>query len=95
MKILACCGNGLAGSFIIQRNVETALKELGIKDVDVEVSDLASAKKTDADIYVGGRDVAAELMMDPKKVISLNNIIDMIEIRTKLLETLNELGYHK
>lgn len=93
MRILACCGNGLAGSFIIQRNVENALQELGIKGIEVEVSDLASALKTQADIYVGGREIAAELMMEPRKVVSLNNIMDMIEIRTKLLEALNKLGY--
>ncbi|AEB75293.1 PTS sugar transporter subunit IIB [Clostridium botulinum C/D] len=93
MKIVACCGSGLVSSFIIQTNVEKALKELEIKSIEVEVSSIGSAKNIPADIYIGGREIAGQLSMLDGKIITLNNIIDSMEIRSKLAQTLNELNY--
>ena len=92
MKILACCGSGLASSFIIQKNVDIALKELGIKDAVIEISDLKSAQNVERDVAVAPRDIAAQLSGN---VVAINNVMDMIEIRSKLQNTLCDLGYIK
>lgn len=93
MKIVTCCGSGLVTSFMIQANVEKALKELEINDIDVEVSSVGAAKNVPAEIYIGGREISSQLGMLDGKVIILNNIIDSMEIRAKLAEALNELNY--
>ncbi|EDS78635.1 PTS sugar transporter subunit IIB [Clostridium massiliodielmoense] len=95
MKIVACCGSGLVTSFMIQTNVEKALKELEINDIDVEVSSVGSAKNVPAEIYIGGREISPQLGMLNGKIIVLNNIIDVMEIRAKLREALSELNYFK
>lgn len=93
MKIVTCCGSGLITSFIIQTNVEKALKELEFNDVEVEVSSVGEAKNVPAEIYIGGREIASQLGMLDGKIIVLNNIIDTMEIRAKLIEALTELNY--
>lgn len=94
MKILACCGSGLGSSFMIEMNIEKVLKELGVK-AEVEHSDLSSAKGIKADIYVGTRDIAKELIPLGGEVISLNSMIDLKELKTKLSETLKKMGLIK
>ena len=61
MKILVCCGSGLGSSFMIEMNIEKVLNELGVKNVDLSHSDLSSAKGSNADIYVGTKDIAVRL----------------------------------
>ncbi|MEG1002730.1 PTS sugar transporter subunit IIB [Clostridium sp.] len=90
MKILVCCGSGLGSSFMIEMNIEKVLKELGVTGVDLSHSDLSSAKGTNADIYVGTRDIAVRLEGLGGEVVSLNNMIDMKELKEKLTEALKK-----
>ena len=92
MKILVCCGSGLGSSFMIEMNIENVLNELGVKGVEVIHSDLASAKGTNADIYVGTRDIAVRLEGLGGEVVSLNNMIDINELKEKLTEVLKKKG---
>lgn len=92
MKILVCCGNGLGSSFMIEMNVENALKELGAIGVEVDHSDLGSAKGYGADLYIGTRDIAPELEIIGKPVISLDNMLDSVELRNKLEKKLKEMN---
>lgn len=92
MKILVCCGSGLGSSFMIEMNIKKVLKELNINKVEVDHSDLGSAKGIKADIYVGTRDIASQLTSLDGQVVSLNNMIDINELKTKLVETLTKLG---
>lgn len=92
MKILVCCGNGLGSSFMIEMNINKVLKELSIDGVEVNHSDLASAKGIPSDIYVGTRDIATQLTNLGGEVVSLNNMIDANELKTKLQEVLQKLG---
>ena len=87
MKILVCCGSGLGSSFMIEMNIKKVLKELQV-DAQVDHTDLSSAAGTKADIYVGTRDIAGELVCLGGKVVSLNNMIDMKELREKLSSAL-------
>lgn len=93
MKILVCCGSGLGSSFMIEMNVEDALKAIGAPShITVEHSDLGSAKGYFADLYIGTRDIAPELETIGKPVISLDNMLDKKELATKLEAKLKELN---
>lgn len=93
MKILVCCGSGLGSSFMIEMNIEKVLKELNLSGIEVNHSDLSSAKGIKADIYVGTRDIAVRLEGLGGEVVSLNNMIDMNELKEKLTDTLKKLNY--
>ncbi|GIM27724.1 PTS ascorbate transporter subunit IIB [Clostridium polyendosporum] len=92
MKMLVCCGSGLGSSFMIEMNIQKVLKELNVSNIEVDHSDLGSAKGTPADIYVGTRDIASQLQGLGKAVVSLNNMLDMNELKEKVSATLKELG---
>ena len=92
MKILVCCGSGLGSSFMIEMNIQNILNELGVNGIEVSHSDLSSAKGMSADIYVSTRDLSSQLEGLGGEVISLNNMIDMDELKNKLLETLKKLN---
>jgi len=87
MKILVCCGSGLGSSFMIEMNIKKVLKEINF-EATVDHSDLSSASGIKADIYVGTRDIANQLKSLGGKVISLNSMIDMKELKEKLVEAL-------
>ncbi len=91
MKFLAVCGAGLGSSFLVQMNIETILKELGVKDVEVEHADVAGAYEGAADVFFLAKDVAEGLQLDTKTVV-LESIIDMDELREKVTATCKELG---
>lgn len=92
MKILVCCGSGLGSSFMIEMNIQNILNELGINGVEVSHSDLSSAKGMNADVYVSTRDLSSQLEGLGGEVISLNNIIDIDELKDKIMETFKKLN---
>lgn len=92
MKMLVCCGSGLGSSFMIEMNIKKVLKELGVDNIDVDHSDLGSAKGYNADIYVATRDLSPELEGLGKALISLNSMFDMKELKEKISKTLTDLG---
>jgi len=83
VNILVCCGSGLGSSFMIEMNIKKVLKELQV-EAQVDHTDLSSASGAKADIYVATRDIAGQLTALGGKVVSLNSIIDMNELREKL-----------
>lgn len=82
MKVLVVCGSGLGSSFMIEMNIKKVLKELEI-EAEVNHSDLGSAKGEKADVYVGTRDIADQLVDLGGDVISLKSMIDMKELKEK------------
>ncbi|WP_055666575.1 PTS sugar transporter subunit IIB [Desnuesiella massiliensis] len=91
MKILVCCGSGLGSSFMIQMNVEKVLKELKV-EAEVDHADLSSAMGMKADIYLGTRDITSQFNSLGGEIVSLNSMLDMNELRTKLEQALKKLG---
>lgn len=87
MKILVCCGSGLGSSFMMELNIKRVLKEINV-EATVDHSDLSSASGIKADIYVGTRDIASQLTSLGGKVLSLNSMIDMKELKEKLVAAL-------
>lgn len=91
MKFMAACGSGLGSSFMVQMNIEKILGELGVTGVEVEHADIASVTPGAADAFFLGRDVAEAISIDGRVVV-LNSIIDMDELREKVTATCQELG---
>ncbi|MFC7442740.1 PTS sugar transporter subunit IIB [Laceyella putida] len=87
MKILVVCGNGLGSSFIMELNVKKALKELN-KEAEVEHTDLTTALTESADLYLGANDIIDQLDNGVRKIVGLENIMDLEEIKTKLSQHL-------
>ncbi|MEI6287352.1 MAG: PTS sugar transporter subunit IIB [Bacillota bacterium] len=81
MKIMVVCGSGLGSSFMLELNVKKVLKELQIT-AEVDHCDLSSASGERADLFVATRDIAGQL--SGKTVVSLNNMIDLKELKEKL-----------
>lgn len=92
MKMLVCCGSGLGSSFMIEMNIKKVLNELGVSNLEVDHSDLGSAKGMNADIYVATRDLSPELEGLGKAVISLNSMFDLKELKEKISKVLTDLG---
>lgn len=89
MKILVCCSSGLGSSFMIEMNIKKVLKEIGV-EAEVSHCDLSSASGIKADLYVGTRDIASQ-MTSLGTVVSLNNMVDKNEMKTKLLEGMEKI----
>ncbi len=83
MKILVMCGNGLGSSFMMEINVKKALTELGV-DASVSHTDLTTGRTMDADIYIGAKDIMDNFTKEGSKVIGLENIMNITEIKEKL-----------
>lgn len=83
MKILVLCGNGLGSSFMMELNVKKVLKELG-KEAEVNHTDLTTAKTMSADIFIGAKDIMDNFKREGAKLIGLENIVSVKELKEKL-----------
>jgi PTS system ascorbate-specific IIB component len=87
-KIAAICGSGLGSSFMVEMNIQTALKDLGVNDIEVEHMDLGSAWPGVADLIVCGKDLEDSCKRFGE-VLALDNILDKDELKAKLEAWLN------
>ncbi|MGC4387504.1 PTS sugar transporter subunit IIB, partial [Streptococcus suis] len=55
LRIGTACGSGLGSSFMVQMNIESILRDLGVSDVHVEHYDLGGANPSEADVWIVGR----------------------------------------
>jgi PTS system ascorbate-specific IIB component len=90
-KVVCICGSGLGSSFLVEMNVKTVLKQLGLPDIEVEHTDLGSAWPGLADLIVCGNDLYENLTRFGD-VIGLSNIMDKVELKEKLSKYLTEKG---
>ncbi|WP_307893405.1 PTS sugar transporter subunit IIB [Bacillus swezeyi] len=91
MKILAVCGSGLGSSFMLEMNIQDILTELGTEGIEVNHSDLSSASRDQADLFVVAKDIA-EGASHLGDMVVLESIIDKDELKTKLVQTLQGKG---
>jgi ascorbate PTS system EIIB component len=89
MKILTVCGSGLGTSFMVEMNIQQLLNEMGVSGVEVDHSDLGSATSDRADVFFLAKDIA-EGGASLGNVVVLDNIIDLVELRTKLTAVLQQ-----
>lgn len=90
-KFLAVCSSGLGSSFMVRMNIEKILKETGISGIEVNHADLGSVAPGDADAVFVGADIA-EGASHLGNVVVLASIIDMDELREKVLAETTKLG---
>lgn len=91
MRIAAVCGSGLGSSFMVEMNINSVLKELGVTGVEVSHYDVGSAAPELADVFFVGGDLA-DSVQHLGNVIVLNSIIDMDELREKVKKVMRENG---
>lgn len=82
-NIMCCCGSGLGSSMLVRMNVEKALTQIGVSGVSVTHSSVSDATENAADLFVVGKDLESFVGHLPR-VIILDNIMDMEELKTKL-----------
>lgn len=88
MRILTVCGMGFGTSLMLLMSIqEIAEKKYGFK-VQGEACDLGSAKGRQCDLIVAATDIAKELKDWPVDVVSIENIVDKIEIERKVIPVL-------
>jgi galactitol-specific phosphotransferase system IIB component len=90
-KIVAICGMGFGSSFIVELNIKSALKELGVKDIEVDHMDLGSAYPGIADLIICGKDLEDNCIRFGE-VLPLTSLFDKKELMTKLAQVLTEKG---
>ena len=83
MKFAAVCGSGLGSSFMVEMNINSVLKELGVTGVEVSHYDMGSASPEMADTFFVGRDLA-DSASHLGNVVVLESIIDMDELKDKV-----------
>ena len=93
-RIMCCCGVGLGSSFLIEMNVQKALKNFGITDVEVTHSTLSDAFPGAADLFIVGADLEDQLRNVGDTLI-LKNIISQQELEEKLGNYLKSKGLIK
>ncbi|WP_103063594.1 PTS sugar transporter subunit IIB [Actinomyces qiguomingii] len=91
MKFMAMCSSGLGSSFMVQMNIEKALKTIGAEGVEVDHADLGSVSPAEADMFFVGRDLENSVSAF-NNVKILNSIIDQDELVDKVREACDELG---
>ncbi len=89
-KIVCICGSGLGSSFLVEMNVKTILKDLGL-DLEVEHTDLGSAWPGVADLIICGSDLYDNCKRFGD-TMPLQNIMDKNELKEKLVEYLTTKG---
>ncbi len=88
-KVLVVCGNGLGSSFMVEMNAKKVLKDLGI-EAEVGHTDLASAKMEKADLFLGSREIVANLDDGSRKIAGLKNLMDKKELAAVLESNLKD-----
>ena len=74
---------GIGTSLLAKMNIDKALKNIGVKGVDVEHSTLTEAKGSKYDLYVVSKDLS-EAAKTLSNVLIIDNLMDIKEIESKL-----------
>lgn len=86
MKILAVCGFGVGSSMVLKMGIEKAARKLGI-DVEVENTDLTSARSTQCDAIFTSFDLSESLSKSVQvPVFPIKRYMNIDEISESLLK---------
>lgn len=77
----------LGQQFYCRNGCQKIIKELG-KEAEVSHTDLTSAKSEKADIYIGAKDIIANLDDGQRHLFGLNNLLDNNKIKEILIENI-------
>ena len=94
MFIMVSCAAGLGSSFMVRMNVQKILEDMGI-EAEVEHSDLSTATTYRADIFVTAKNFAETFSNVKGYVIALDNIVDQVELKEKLIIAMDAVNSKK
>lgn len=84
-KILVFCVSGTVTSLIMELNIKTALKQLGITGVEVDHTTIDDVVPGAADLFICGADLLPKAEK-AGQAIGLSNMVSMPEMTQKLKE---------
>ena len=84
-KILVFCVSGTVTSLIMELNIKTALKQLGITGVEVDHTTIDDVVPGAADLFICGADLLPKAEK-AGQAIGLNNMLSLPEMTQKLKE---------
>jgi PTS system ascorbate-specific IIB component len=89
MKILSVCGMGIGTSVLLKMNAEKVLEAMGV-EAEVVATDITKAKVEgiSADIVLTTPELVELLEGMPGKIVSIEHVFDLTEIRQKLTAAL-------
>jgi ascorbate PTS system EIIB component len=90
MRIATLCGMGFGTSMMLKLFIDDILKAEGIK-AEVIPWDLGSFKGNIVDIIVAPKDMESHLHWATGTVVLINNLVDKVEIKTKILAAIKAL----
>lgn len=86
MKILAVCGFGVGSSMVLKMGIDKAARKLGL-DIEVENTDLTSARSTSCDAIFTSFDLAESLRDNVQvPVFPIKRYMNIEEITESLLK---------
>ena len=91
MKIVCVCGMGLGSSLILKMSVESAMKQLGVKDFDIEHASSGTIGGMNADFIVTAEDFRNEFP-DRDDVVFVQNVVKVDGVKAALEEYMKAKG---
>jgi ascorbate PTS system EIIB component len=90
MRIATLCGMGFGTSMMLKLFIDDILKAEGIK-AEVVPWDLGTFKGQQADIIVAPKAFETNLRSAKATVVLINNLVDKVEIKSKVIAAINAL----
>lgn len=91
MKFLAVCGFGVGSSMVLKMTLEKAARKMGLENVEVENTDISSAKGNRADAIFTSQEIADEIRSSTKSpVFPIKRYMDIKEVEAALTQFLKE-----
>ena len=88
-KILVFCVSGSVTSLIMELNIKTALKQLGIKGVEVDHTTIDDVVPGAADLFICGADLLPKAEK-AGQAVGLQNMMSLPEMTQRLKEVLGK-----
>ena len=83
MRVLTVCGAGLGTGLLLRMYVQDVFDKLGMS-VEIEATDVSSAKGIKADLIVTSLTLVSTLEEVETPIVAVKNVIDRDEIEQKL-----------
>lgn len=91
IKIITVCGLGVGSSLILKMTVDQIAREIGL-NCTIEHWDMGTIAGVPHDLIISSKDLKGSFPTNITKIIYVDNIIDVHEIKSKLEAFLREKG---
>ena len=87
-SIVCCCSNGLGSSMVMEMNMNSVLRSLGLDHIPVKHVSLTDADPYSDDLYVVGLDIAPSRKAF-KRLVVIHNLVSREELTEKIKRAFN------